>query len=399
MNEKAARPDLSPHPPQGIPGPERQPRLLPESWDPVAAGHRVMQRLVRVTAPHVKGAHDAEFVCAGDRAFIVEHDNDVQPGHGAGHHQYCVLSVVHLRTPAVEQVIPLARSGQVFANATLPVGMCFVPRILRVNENTLRCFFASQPSGQQALTWYRDFDLTRLRFEDTIHKARVKTAAGTFDMQPCHVHADAVAHGFARPCPDHGLYLFDSFKVFDGQRHVAINNFPGKQNALARVLDDCATFQIIGHYNEPQSEQLSESAVNRLPDGTWMAICRNDSGNYHFTTSLDGRTWAVAREQAFVTNGANAKPTFDRFGATYYLGWQEATSIQGGRRSVFNLDISLDGMRWKRKYRFESADSFQYPTFHEHEGTIWLTVTQGNKGSTDRIMFGRLEELSGIQPG
>ncbi len=46
--------------------------------------------------------------------------------------------------------------------------------------------------------------------------------------------------------------------------------------------DDFATFEVIGHYNEPQSEQLSESSVNRLPDGTWMAIVRNDAGNYHF---------------------------------------------------------------------------------------------------------------------
>ena len=32
------------------------------------------------------------------------------------------------------------------------------------------------------------------------------------------------------------------------------------------------------------------------------------------------------------------------------------------------------------------------PTFHEHEGTIWLTVTQSDHdGTTDRIMFGKLE--------
>ncbi len=358
----------------------------------MAAGRRVMAGLVRVTALHVRGAHDAEFVCVGDRAYIVEHDNDVQPGHGAGHHQYCVLSVVDLDTLAVEEVVPLARSEQAFANVTLPKGECFVPRILQIGERTLRCYFAGQPPGRQAQTWYRDFDLVSAKFEAGIHKAKLKTAAGVFDMQPRYFYADAVAQGFTKPARDHGLYLFDAFKCFDGQRYVALNNFPGKQNALARVLDDAATFEVLGHYNEPQSEQLSESSVNRLPDGTWMAICRNDSGNYHFTTSGDGRIWTEGRELAWVTNGANSKPTFDCFGGIYYLGWQEATSIGGGRRSVFNLDVSRDGQRWERKYRFESPDSFQYPTFHEHAGAIWLTVTQGEKGSTDRILFGKLED-------
>ena len=60
------------------------PNLLPAGWDPALAGDVVMQRLIKVTAPQVKGAHDAEFVCVGDRAYIVEHDNDVEPGHGAG---------------------------------------------------------------------------------------------------------------------------------------------------------------------------------------------------------------------------------------------------------------------------------------------------------------------------
>jgi hypothetical protein len=174
---------------------------------------------------------------------------------------------------------------------------------------------------------------------------------------------------------------------------VALNNFAGKQNALALVHDDCATFEILGHYNEPQAEQLSESAVNRLPDGTWMAICRNDKGNYHFTTSQDGRTWIIGEPKPFVPNGLNSKPTFDRFGGLYYLGWQEATSIQGANRSVFNVDVSRDGKTWERKYRFETPHSFQYPTFHEHESAIWLCVTQGDTDPSrkERIMFGRLD--------
>lgn len=370
-----------------------QASLVPDGWEPALAGDLVMERLIRVTAPHAKGAHDAEFVCVGQRAYIVEHDNDVQPGHGAGAAQYCVLTVVNLKTLEVKRVIPLAKSGQQFENETLPIGQCFVPRILKRNDNTLRCYFASQPGDREAVTWYRDFDLGTLEFDNRIHKAKLKTAAGVFDMEPRHFHADAAAQGFARPSQNHGLYIFDSFKEFGSRRYVAINNFPGKQNALALLHDDLATFEIIGHYNEPQSQQLSESAVNRLPDGTWMAICRNDIGNYHFTTSKDGRRWSVGRELPFVPNGLNSKPTFDKFGGIYYLGWQENTSIHGGRRSVFNLDVSRDGQTWRRKYRFESPDSFQYPTFHEHEGVIWLTVTQGDQGSTDRIMFGKLETV------
>jgi hypothetical protein len=92
----------------------------------------------------------------------------------------------------------------------------------------------------------------------------------------------------------------------------------------------------------------------------------------------------------FVARGDNSKPTFDRFGNLYYLGWQEKTRIEGVRRSVFNVDVSRDGRTWERKYRFETPESFQYPTFREHEGVIWLCVTQGRK---ERIMFGRLETL------
>jgi hypothetical protein len=364
--------------------------LLPENWDPALAGDIIMHRLVRISAPQVKGAHDAEFVCVGERAYIVEHDNDVSPGHGAGAAMYCVLSVVNLKSLQVEKTHLLAKAGQAFANVALPEAQVFVPRIIRKDEHTLRTYFCSKSASE--LTWYRDFDLRTQSFEDSIHKAKLKTAAGTFDMEPRHFHADAAAQGFKRPAVNHGLYIFDSFKEFDGRRYVALNNFPGKQNALAVLQDDFITFEVIGHYNEPQAQQLSESAVNRLPDSTWMAIVRNDAGNYHFTTSQDGKTWTAAEPKSFVPNGLNSKPTFDKFGGIYYLGWQENTKIQNCNRSVFNVDISRDGKTWQRKYRFESPHSFQYPTFHEHEGTLWLTVSQSDHGgSTDRIMFGKLE--------
>ena len=370
--------------------------LLPSDWNPEQAGNQVLKNLIRVTAPHVKGAHDAEFVCVGDRAYVVEHDNDVKPGHGAGVSQYCVLGIVNLTTMRTECVIPLAKAEDAFENITLAKARCFVPRIIQKDAATLRCYFEAQGEGcKTPQIWYRDFDLNSNTFETSIHRAKLKTSSGVFDMTATAFHADAAAHGFKRAAKKDSFYIFDSFKVFDDKIYAALNNFPGKQNALSILHDDFITFEVVGHFNEPQSENLSEAAVNRLPDGSWMAICRNDGGNYHFTTSEDGKTWSVAREMEFVQNGANSKPTFDKFGEIYYLGWQDRERVDNCNRSVFNIDISRDGKKWERKYRFATSESFQYPTFHEHRGSIWLTVTQSDHGgSTDRIMFGKLEDLS-----
>ncbi|MEI6714801.1 MAG: sialidase family protein [Verrucomicrobiota bacterium] len=371
--------------------------ILPARWDPKTEGDKVLKTLVNTSAPQVKGAHDAEFVCVGERAYVVAEVNDLKGGeNGSWPFIYSTLSIVNLKTLKTERIIDLAKGEQAFANETLPVGACWVPRILQKDPNTLRCYFVSQdPGRRQSLMWYRDFDLNRGEFATTIHKAKLQTAAGTFDFQPDHFHADAAAQGFKKKAADSFFFIFDSFKKFDGKLYVALNNFEGRQNALALVHDDLVTFEVLGHYNEPQSAALSESAVNRLPDGTWMAICRNDKGNYHFTTSKDGRTWTTGEPRPFVPNGLNSKPTFDQFGGLYYLGWQEATSIQGASRSVFNVDISRDGVTWERKYRFETAQSFQYPTFHEHEGAVWVAVTQGDHDESrkERIMFGKLETL------
>ncbi len=379
-----------------------KPSLLPANWDPALAGDIVMQRLVNTSSSRVKGAHDAEFVCVGERAYIVTEANDVRAGESAGWPEiYATLSIVNLKTLALEKVIDFAKGEQRFENETLPVGACFVPRILQKDANTLRCYFTSEdPGKRQSQMWYRDFYLKSGDFAASIHKAKLKTAAGTFDFQPQYFHADAAVQGFAKQALDSSFFIFDSFKQFDGKTYVALNNFSGKQNALARVHEDLATFEVLGHFNEPQSEALSESAVNRLPDGTWMAICRNDKGNYHFSTSADGKTWSVGKPLPIVPNGANSKPTFDKFGGAYYLGWQESTRIQGVGRSVFNVDVSHDGKTWERKYRFETPQSFQYPTFHEHDGVIWLVVTQGDKDASrkERIMFGKLEDVVQFEP-
>ncbi|MDD4872706.1 MAG: sialidase family protein [Kiritimatiellae bacterium] len=372
-------------------------KLLPADWNPKAAADQVLSRLVKVTAPQVKGAHDAEMVMVKNRAYIVAEVNDERAGERAEwSFIYAAMSIVNLQTLAVEKIIPFARGGQVFSNEILPPGTCFGQRILQKDARTVRCYFASEkPDKRQSQTWFIDFDIERMTFENSIHKAKLKTAAGIFDMQPKYFYEDAVKQGFKRPARDFGLYPFDSFKYFDNRLYVGLNNFPIGQNALANVNDAFDTFEIIGHFNEPAELKLTESAVNRLPDGTWMAICRQEggNGNYLFTTSKDGRSWTRGEHRDFVPNGTNSKPTFDKFRNIYYLGWQEATKINGVSRSVFNIDISFDGMNWERKYRFETDKSFQYPAFREYHGTVWLCVTQGDSSAErkERIMFGRLE--------
>ena len=135
--------------------------------------------------------------------------------------------------------------------------------------------------------------------------------------------------------------------------------------------------------------------MNRLPDGTWLAIARQDGGtaNYMFACSWDGRQWTTPRYRDLIPNGASSKPNFERFNGTYYLGWQESTKIDGVSRSVFNIDVSTDGIRWKRRYRFETNKSFQYVSLHEYKGSIYLTVTQGDSSPSrkERILFGQLE--------
>jgi hypothetical protein len=371
--------------------------LLPPGWDAKAAGDKVMAGLFKVTAPEVKGAHDSHLAVVGERAYVVAEVNDRQAGEAASWpFIYVTLSIVDLRNERLLDVMTVARSEQAFANETLPVGACFVPRVKQIGPRTLRCWFASeQPGKRQSQTYYRDFDLGTLTFEREIHRMKLATSTGMFDLQPRHLHADAARQGFQRKAVDAGLYLFDAFKEFDGRTYVAINNYLGAQQALCTLNDAADTLTIVGHFNGPGEPALTEPAVNRLPDGSWLAISRKENGdrNYWFAASKDGRTWTTGGEKEFVKKGAASKPTFDKFNGVYYLGWQESTQIAKVGRSVFNLDVSTDGTHWERKYRFETTKSFQYPTFVAANGTIWLCVTQGDADPSrkERIMFGRLE--------
>lgn len=367
-------------------------KLLPPDWDAQAAGGRVMKGLVATTEPEVKGVHDADMVLLGDRAYVVTMANDIQPGESAEWpFIYATLSMVNLDTLAVEQRIPVARGGQAFANETLPGGACFVPRVLAKDARTLRVFFASEaPKQREAKTYYRDFDLATLTFDARIHRARLKTAAGTFDMQPRPFYEDAVRADFTREPKDFGLYMIDSFKVFDGRTYSVLNNYPAGQNAWSVLNPELDTFEVLGQFNHPNEWKLTESAVHRLPDGTWLAICRQEAGNrnYTFATSCDGRSWSANEHRGFVPNGTNSKPPFEKLNGLFYLGWQESTCVNNVSRSVFNIDVSVDGVNWERKYRFATDKTFQYPGLRLHRGGIYVYATQGQK---ERIMFGKLE--------
>jgi hypothetical protein len=192
-----------------------------------------------------------------------------------------------------------------------------------------------------------------------------------------------------------GLYMIDGFKYSDGQNYAVLNNFAGGQNAWAVLNEAMDCFTVLGDFFLPQEAKLTEAAVNRLPDGSWLAVSRqeNRNQNYMFATSPDGRVWAPHEVRPHVVRGTNSKPNLECFGGVYYLGWNEATRIGGAQRSVFNIDVSRDGVHWERKYRFATAKSFQYLTLREYRGTIYLSVTQGDCSDSrkERIMFGRLE--------
>jgi hypothetical protein len=362
-----------------------------------AAANQVMQRLTKISAPQVRGAHDADFVIVSDKAYVVYEANDIQPGENAEWpFIYAVLCIVDIHSNTVEDTIGFAASEMHYENETLPAGACFVPRILQKSDTTLRCFFSSENPGiRESQTWYIDFVLAHRKFSDSIYKAKLQTEQGIFDMQPCVLYDYAAARGFKGTRKDFGLFAVDSFKKFDNRIYAVLNNFPIGQNALTVLNGEQDTFEVLGSYHEPLEMKLTESAVNRLPDGTWLVISRREDGdkNYVFAQSRNGRDWTPHTVRQPVTNGTNSKPTLDRFNGKYYLGWQEAAQIDGVSRSVFNIEVSADGEHWERAYRFESEKSFQYPVFKEYAGSIYLAVTQGDWSDSRKefIMFGKLE--------
>ncbi len=374
-------------------------RLLPADWDPKAAADKVMAGLVNVCLPQVKGAHDADIALAGHKAYIVYEANDRKAGEGASwDFIYAALAIVDLNTMKLQRVLTIAESEQAFDNLTLEKGACFVPRIVQINADTLRCIFASeQPGERQSTTYYRDFDLATETFRNEIHVFEIETRHGVFPMQPKHFYKQAADEGHVWPEKGYGMYLVDGIKKLAGRRYTMINNYPGAQNALGLISETFDRVTVMGNLLKPTEGMFTEASVNVLPDGRWRAIARqnNRDKGVMFSESRDGKTWTEFEYRDDFPNGWSSKPSFDKFNNVYYLGWQDAARVDGVGRSIYNVDISKDGEHWTRKYRFETDKSFQYPVFREHNGKIYVAVTQGNSSDSrkERVMFGLLEEL------
>lgn len=364
------------------------------AYDSREAAAQVLRRMIKVTASPVKGAHDSQMVIIGGMAYIVYEANDVRPGeNGEWPFVYCAMSVVNVSTLTVEKIIDIARPGQRFSNVTLKPGACFVPRILKRDAHTLRVFFVSmEPGVRQAETWYIDYSLSLGCFDANIYPVMLKTCLGSFPMEPRHFHAQAKAQGFSGLESDSCMYMFDVDKPFDGKQYVALNNFDTKQNALGVFNAEMDTVQILGNYNEPESSRMSESAVTRTPDGSWLTILRCDTGNmnYRFATSSDGINWSRAEEWPHVVCGSNSKPILEHINGVYLLGWQQQPF-----RSRFNIDISRDLRTWMRLFSFDDIDfSLQYPHLCAYDGVIYLCATHGALSAQDdrrdSIWFGPL---------
>ena len=207
--------------------PAQPPKLVPANWNPKAAADKVIAGLIKVTAPEVKGAHGSKLTLIGGRAYVATLADNTTPGEKHDRDSvYSALSVVNLKTMTVEAFLTTAKSGQAFTNETLPRGACYASGTLLLNDHTLRRFFCSeQPGRGQSQMYYRDFDLRTRAFANDVHRVKLKTSSGVFDLQPQHLHADAAKHGFPKPAKDHALELLDAFKKFDGRTYAVLNSY------------------------------------------------------------------------------------------------------------------------------------------------------------------------------
>lgn len=105
----------------------------------------------------------------------------------------------------------------------------------------------------------------------------------------------------------------------------------------------------------------------------------------------ESRPWQAAfaaRQPDLAQTDPQADLACFEVGGVRYVGGR---GFDDASRSLYHIDVSKDGRKWERKYRFETTRSFQSPSFVESNGAVWLSVTQGDAGRQERIMFGRLE--------
>lgn len=357
----------------------------------VAANHIMNEALV-VNNDVMKGVHDAQFVIINDKAYIVYEANDVQAGEYAGwDYVYAALSIVDLKTHQVEKIVKIAKSEQVFANLTLPHGAAFVPRIAKLDENTLRIYFASEEPGvRNAITYYIDYDLKTETLSDNVYPLKYKNSLGEivyFTTEE--YYKDYILTGYTAYEADYGAYLLDIFYKGD-TTYIALNNFAGAQVSLAKFNEEMNTVELISHIaNSNSYNKFTEHGIIQKEDGSFMTIMREERrGNYFFTYSEDGINWTAPVEEVFVVSGTNSKPTLDNFNGYYLMGWNDTD------RSVYRLQYSKDCKNWIDLYTFYSDTTFQYPSFEMYNNEIYYCATIGNK---QQIIFGKLyiKEIDG----
>lgn len=192
-----------------------------------------------------------------------------------------------------------------------------------------------------------------------------------------------------------GPYFFDGVKNLNGTNYSVLNNFVIGQNAVVRLNNSLDTCEILGHVLQPYSEKFTEGAVTILPDSRLMVVLRKESGDYNYmaSTSVDGRCWSDAFYLPNIKTGSRSKPMLEKINGVYYMGWQDKEMIENKGRSIFNIDVSVDGINWERKYRFCSVRSFQYPQIKEYAGNLYIAATQGlgDLSGKETIVFGKLE--------
>ena len=359
--------------------------FISDEHSPKAAGDAAIANMIRVSSDEMKGTHDAQYVFANGKAYVVYEANDKSAGDlGTDPAEYCALAIVDLETFTLESLETFAYSEQEFANETLPVGSCFVPRVIHKDENTLRFYFASQYTDREAVTYYLDYDLATGEFDNNVYHLQLLTEEGKVDFTPEAYIELFRAEG--RECKDakRGAYLFDIFDIGD-TKYIALNLFNGGLNSLAKFNDTYDCIEIIGNIGSMTDEVLTtENGIMQLKDGTWMAILRNERGekNYMFSYSEDGTDWSTPVEKDFVQNGTNSKPVLVNFDGYYFMGWNEAS------RGLFHIAYSFDAKNWTTIYSFHAPTTFQYPEFDFHDGQLYFSVTTGSK---EQIYFGKLD--------
>ena len=136
---------------------------LSENHSPKAAADKVMQSMLRISSDEMKGTHDAQYVFANGKAYVVYEANNEKAGDpGTYEKEYSALAIVDLKSFTVESIEKFAYGQQEYSNVKLLKGSAFVPRVIRKDENTLRFFFSNiAVSGSSGYIYYVDTTLIR----------------------------------------------------------------------------------------------------------------------------------------------------------------------------------------------------------------------------------------------